>query len=125
MSVAREYLLRELVPQSLVEKMLQRSSTEIYWLTQDDTLELSGRAPWFDEMMIARCQYDPTYDRATMLWATRTDYEHYKKYSESGVKRPPRSGVFESARYTKYLQWKQEYNSCEYASRRAAQAVLR
>ena len=75
--------------------------------------------------MIARCQYDPTYDRETALWAMRTDYEHDRRYRDAGVKLPPRSGVFESTRYTEYLKWKQEYNSCEYAARVAAQKSMR
>ena len=41
MLATAEYLKREQIPQSLIEKMLQRASTQVYWLTDDDP----GRCP--------------------------------------------------------------------------------
>jgi hypothetical protein len=114
---ASEYLKREQIPQQLIEKMQQRASTQVYWLTADETSDITGRAPWFEEMMIARCQWDPTYDSETVQWAIRSTSE--------ALQRKRKSDVFEQPRYQQYLRWRQEYNSCEYQIRSQAQAALR
>ena len=54
-----EYLMNEQVPQELIEKMLSRASTQVYWVGPED-VNISGMSPWFEEMMIARCGFDPT-----------------------------------------------------------------
>ena len=114
MQAVAEYLQREQIPQSLIEKMLQRASTQIYWLGPEDE-EIVGRASWFEEMMIARCGFDPSYDHETEAWVAQSIFE----YSKTG--KPLDLGP----RYSKYIEWRQEYNACEYGVREAAQAVAR
>lgn len=61
MRYVREFLLSEGMPQLLVEEMMNRSSKEIYWIDfAKDWLEVRPRAAWFDEMLISRCNFDPT-----------------------------------------------------------------
>lgn len=61
MRYVREFLLSEGMPQRLVEEMMNRSSREIYWVDfMNDWLDVRSRAAWFDEMLISRCNFDPT-----------------------------------------------------------------
>lgn len=123
MQVTREYLLRELIPQPLIERMLQRASTQVYWLKSEDAEEITGRAPWFDEMMIARCKYDPTYDRETSAWHASATIDHYTKQSKSGTRQYGKLDL--GSRHSDYIKWKQAYNACEYANRQSAQERFR
>ena len=59
MAITREFLVRESVPQRLIDEMMQRSSKEIYWLSVAEVARIPGRAPWFEEWLIARCNFDP------------------------------------------------------------------
>lgn len=123
MQVTAEYLKREQIPQTLIEKMLQRASTQVYWLTEGEDNDLSGRAPWFEEMMIARCGYDPTYDSETQRWAMSVMHEDHNRQFASGKKRLAPTNL--GPRYEKYLEWRRKYNACEYAARAAAQEAIR
>lgn len=68
MRLTAEYLKREQVPQSLIEKMLSRASTDVYWVGPEDT-NISGMSPWFEEMMIVRCGYNPARVREDASYA--------------------------------------------------------
>lgn len=112
MASVRAYLRREQVPERFVELMLERSSREIYWLHETgDSFALDGRAPWFEEMMIARCNFDPEYDRKSQARGIALVEQR---------KRPQAD-----AAYSAYLVWRQNYNSCEYEVRRQSQAAMR
>jgi len=123
MRATSQYLQQEQVPQTLIDKMLQRASTQVYWLSGDEDQSVVGKAAWFEEMMIARCGYDPTYDVESSAWASQTVLDSVKSQLANGVKNPVRPDL--GPRYAKYLEWKQQYNACEYAARQAAQASLR
>lgn len=61
MRYVREFLLSEGMPQRLVEQMMNRSSKEIYWADfLNDWVEVRTLAAWFEEMLISRCNFDPT-----------------------------------------------------------------
>ena len=122
MLATAEYLKREQIPQALIEKMLQRASTQVYWLTDDDPV-IPTTSSWFEEMMIARCGYDPTYDRESILWSLNAIDENVRRQEAVGkkVRTPPDLGP----RYAKYIEWRQRYNACEYGAREAAQKALR
>lgn len=114
----REFLRREQVPEAYIQKMLEHSSREVYWLAEEsDNFALSGRAAWFEELLIARCHYDPAYDRA------------YEAAQGEELMRAVRAGRrYESNRVPgeqRYLEWKQEQNACENQMRRDAQSQLR
>lgn len=51
----KDWLVRRHVPSTLVEAMMTKSSREMYWLTEDDVRALGDAAPWFEELVIARC----------------------------------------------------------------------
>ena len=56
---ARSYLENLNVPASLIDKMFQRASTEVYWLSRDEIQEQLGRRPpWFEQFLIARCGFN-------------------------------------------------------------------
>lgn len=122
MRATSEYLKDESVPQALIEKMLQRSSTQVYWLSPEDP-DLTGRAPWFEEMMIATCKLDPSYERESSQWASSQIDDSVQRQLRDGVRKPRAPDL--GPRNAAYLAWKQQYNSCEYAARAAAQAALR
>lgn len=54
--MARDYLLELQLPMSIIDMMVRRSSTDIYWLTRDDLDNLLGNtAPWYEEFLTAKC----------------------------------------------------------------------
>jgi len=54
----RAFARREQVPERLVEEMMARSSSEVYWLTRQDAASLSGYSTWFEEFATAACGLD-------------------------------------------------------------------
>ena len=77
-TAVREYLRREQVPEPFIDKMLGQSSREIYWLGErEGNFALNDRAAWFEEMMIARCAYDPAYDRESQARDIRRSENHF------------------------------------------------
>lgn len=52
---ARTWLVNEMVPQYLIDRMFAHTSQEVYWLTFDDISRLGDRAPWYEEWLLARC----------------------------------------------------------------------
>ncbi len=122
MVATAEYLKREQIPQALIEKMLQRASTQVYWLTDEDP-DITGKSPWFEEMMIARCGYDPTYDRESSAWASEAIVENSRKQLAVGAKKLTLADL--GPRYAQYIEWRQRYNACEYRARESAQKTFR
>ncbi|MGK2913800.1 MAG: hypothetical protein ACSLE5_04975 [Porticoccaceae bacterium] len=122
MLATSEFLKREQVPQALIEKMLQRASTQVYWLTDEDP-GITGLSPWFEEMMIARCGYDPTYDRESLAWVYKEIDDDSRRQLATGKKKLVPTDL--GPRYAKYIEWRQRYNTCQYEVRKSAQAALR
>lgn len=61
---ARSYLEDLDVPTSLIDKMFQRASTEIYWLSLEEIEEQLGRRPpWYEQFLIARCGLNKDLER--------------------------------------------------------------
>lgn len=111
MSVVREYMRREQVPEEFIDKMLERSSREVYWLQESgDPFALNGKSAWFEEMMIARCDFDPVYDRVS---------QNQESYSVS-INNPNGNEAM-----TKYFKWRKIYNACEYRIKSEAQQNMR
>ena len=103
----RVYLKRNDVPDKLIDEMIKRSSKEVYWL---DTLEgsddLDQRAPWFEELMISKCSFDPEFDRQVNSFGASETL--------TGKKIP-------KDQKDKYFAWRRNYNSCEYEFRKTSQ----
>ena len=105
----RAYLRRFDIPDAMVDEMMKRSSQEILWLSaREDPFVLSARAPWFEELMIARCKFDPVYAREAEAVGVKEIVGNERK----------------SLATQRYFAWRQSYNSCEYAFRRASQKNL-
>lgn len=103
----RDYLRREEIPERFIEKMLERSSREIYWLYESgDEFALNGRAAWFEEMMISRCAYDPAYDK-NMGKAVAQMLENGKSPSQ----------ILSVKEVNAYFDWRRKFNSCSYQIR--------
>lgn len=103
----RSYLKRHDVPENLIDEMIKRSSKEIYWLdSMSGSDDLDQRAPWFEELMISRCGFDPNVVKEDAM-------EHVREI-QTGIKTAPE-------KRKKYLEWRQNYNSCEYAFRKSSQ----
>ncbi len=61
---ARSYLENQDVPTNLIDKMFQRASTEVYWLSRDEIDEQLGRRPpWYEQFLIARCGLNKSLER--------------------------------------------------------------
>jgi hypothetical protein len=52
---AEKYLHTLRVPRALIDQMFSRSSTDIHWLSDDELEQLGWRAPWYEELLVARC----------------------------------------------------------------------
>lgn len=50
-----KWLQEQLVPQDIIDMLLARPSTDIYWLTIEDVDRLGSRAPWYEEWVLSRC----------------------------------------------------------------------
>lgn len=114
-TLVTEHLKKEQVPNKLIEQMLQNASTQVYWLQEGDT-DISGRAPWFEEMLIARCSFDPTYERDMLSYSMRVAQDHFSRKLKG---KPTLGPDFE-----KYVIWRQKQNTCEYKIREMAQLAL-
>lgn len=58
----REFLQSEGMATDLIEKMMRHSSREIYWVEyQEWSQKVSTYAPWYEETLIARCNYNPRF----------------------------------------------------------------
>lgn len=115
-----DYLKKEQVPQDLVEKMLSRASTEVYWVGPDDT-KISGMSPWFEEMMIARCGFDPTRSNEA---ARRAAERLLQRWAATGsLDMSDKAG--QDARERQDEARSQQYFACQEAARASAQEALR
>jgi hypothetical protein len=56
--LVRDFCRREHVPQRLVDEMMSRSSTQVYWMTRKDVLGIQGYSSWYEELLTMRCGYD-------------------------------------------------------------------
>jgi len=43
------------VPNAIVDEMFARASSDIHWLSDYELDQLGTRAPWYEEVLIARC----------------------------------------------------------------------
>lgn len=55
---AEKYLHTLRVPGAMIDQMFSRSSTDIHWLSDDELEQLGWRAPWYEELLVARCGLD-------------------------------------------------------------------
>lgn len=54
----RGFLEEQKVPKSIIEKMFNLGSTETHWLTENEIESIGKRSPWWDQMLIDRCNLD-------------------------------------------------------------------
>jgi hypothetical protein len=57
---ARDYLESNNVPEYLIEEMFRRSSKDVYWLSADDLGRLGFQSPWFNQYLVAKCDWKGT-----------------------------------------------------------------
>lgn len=61
---ARSYLENQDIPTSLIDRMFQQASTEVYWLSPDEIEQQVGRRPpWYEQFLISRCGLDKSIER--------------------------------------------------------------
>jgi len=56
------YLEDKLIPRRIIDLMMSRPSNEIYWLTETDLFEIGEFPPHIEELYIAKCQYDKSWE---------------------------------------------------------------
>lgn len=54
---ARDFLEANNVPEYLIEEMFRRSSKDVYWLSADDLERLGFQSPWFNQYLVAKCDW--------------------------------------------------------------------
>lgn len=81
---ARKILEANSVPQYLIEAMFSKSSSEVYWLNSEDLYRLGERPAWFEELIIARCNWDkPAYNaKLPLLGRPETDPDRMRFVAE-------------------------------------------
>lgn len=82
-----KWLQEQLVPQDLIDLLLARPSTDIYWLTVDDVNRLGSRAPWYEEWVLARCPDIVSAER--FMYTTNSSpaaEDRYRKASDCEAK---------------------------------------
>lgn len=57
----KDYLDLNLLPRRLIDLMMSRASNEIYWLTDDDLMEIGEYSPSQEEYFIQQCSYVKNY----------------------------------------------------------------
>jgi hypothetical protein len=57
------YLEDQMVPRRLIDLMMTRPSNEIYWLTEEDLMQLGDYPPPVEEFLIQKCGYFRQYSR--------------------------------------------------------------
>lgn len=84
---ARSYLEGQDVPTNLIDKMFQRASTEVYWLSQDEIEEQIGRRPpWYEQFLIARCGFDKSLERKYFLTNDSTILDYLWGIDDCGTR---------------------------------------
>lgn len=59
----RKELARSDVPDDIVNRMFSTPSSDVLLLSTDDLLRIPYRAPWYEELLIARCGLDISFER--------------------------------------------------------------
>lgn len=82
---ARAYLENLDVPTNLIDKMFQRASTEVYWLSKDETDEQLGRhSPWYEQFLIARCGLNKSLERKAFSTGDDAMIDQVTKVADCG-----------------------------------------
>ncbi len=69
------------VPRSLIEIMNRTSSLEIHWLTKNEREQIEGRPAWYEELLIAKCNYDKALEKRYN--ATSSNSPNFARISEA------------------------------------------
>ena len=96
---ARLYLEDLDVPTNLIDKMFQRASTEVYWLTQNEIEDQLGRRPpWYEQFLIARCGFNKSLERQYFLTNDKKILDQLTNINLCGVRlsRPDARAFLES-----------------------------
>ncbi len=115
-SLVLAHLDRFQFPRSLSELMIERASTQIHWVT-DNELPFKHTAAWFEELLIARCDFDPT--RAAH--AESAEAARLQRHFESQL---APSQYQASPGYAEFEKWRRDQYACEYGIRLQAQQQL-
>ena len=117
-ALVREYLKREAIPEALIEEMMRRSSRDILWLENGTvrSREIPEIAPWFEELLIARCGHDPILEKREL------------DRREEALQQGPEIGMQymkTDPQYRAYVESKRRTNTCLFSDlRRPAQKLF-
>jgi hypothetical protein len=62
----RDFLVENQVPPDLVEQVLQRPSTDVYWLSDNDEAALGFKSPSFAKFLEKNCKWTDGLDKAVL-----------------------------------------------------------
>ncbi len=69
----RSWLQYKGVPNALIDRMMSTPSTEVHWMSKDEVDVLGKNQVWAEEMMIARCNFEPRLFESWSDAATKGD----------------------------------------------------
>jgi hypothetical protein len=52
---AEKYLHALRVPNAIIDEIFAKASTDVHWLSDHELEQLGTRAPWYEEILVARC----------------------------------------------------------------------
>jgi hypothetical protein len=119
----RNYLRREQIPETLIDKMLAKSSVDIYWLESDEERALWGMSMWFEELMIAKCQYNPRYYKEKLAeFYQKTDaiFEEARMQGKEASKEQ-----LKLATDPNFVSWRKAFFECQNQVRADVQRRMR
>jgi hypothetical protein len=87
--VARLSLVKLEVPSYLIDKMISKTSAELYYLTDEDILNLGDYPPSVNQVRVSKCNADPILERqfSELLMGLRSRFPYDIEYSEKYFER--------------------------------------
>lgn len=121
MAKVRDYLQREQVPDRFIDVMMERSSRDVLWLNSitDGDAFINYKA-WYEEMLIARCNYDPVLEAKL----NQAAFEEIEAARQSGW-RWKLNNWHTGPRQRQSVEYSVVQGECEMVVRRQAQDLLR
>ena len=71
------------VPQYLKEQLNRTSSADIYWLSDDDIKNIGHMPAWFEELLIAKCEYGKCMALMKKMFAAKDDDPEIDLYPQA------------------------------------------
>ena len=106
------YLESMMVPRQLIEMMMNRPSTEVYWMTGKDIESLGEYAPEREELFTAKCGYDRRNSTRALFSEFFNNVLKNKEFRELMKDQPPYDEVENDAKVEKQNEAIRKTEAC-------------